>query len=89
MVVSLGGKKALRPRVPDAVTSAMITGVIVRMGSRRKKKRLTAVTTFGVLESQTLHHIGRQDVFLSSPENAKASVEIDYASVVMMSDFKL
>lgn len=50
------------------------------------RKRLTAVTTFGILESQTLHHITRQDVLLSSPEKAEAPVEIDYAPVNEESD---
>lgn len=93
IVVSLGGKKALRPRVPDAVTRAMITredNVVLSksrgMEEAEGRKRLTAVTTFGILESQTLHHITRQDVLLSSPEKAEASVEIDYAPVNEESD---
>lgn len=79
--------------MPDAVTRAMITREdnVVLSKSRGMeevggRKRLTAVTTFGILESQTLHHITRQDVLLSSPEKAKASIEIDYASVNEQSD---
>lgn len=79
--------------MPDAVTRAMITredNVVLSksrgMEEAGGRRRLTAVTTFGILESQTLHHITRQDVLLSSPEKAKASVEIDYASVNELSD---
>lgn len=79
--------------MPDAVTRAMITreyNVVLSksrgMEEAGGRRRLTAVTTFGILESQTLHHITRQDVLLSSPEKAKASIEIDYASVNELSD---
>lgn len=76
--------------MPDAVTRAMITernNVVLakidgNVKERWRKKRLTAVTTFGILECQTFHHISRQNVLLSSPENAKASVEIDHAPVI-------